>query len=258
MATTLIKKRVLVVAGTGNTGTGAATVRAFAKAGYDVACIGRTAEHLSKLCKDITNAGGNALPFCVENYSDQQLESTWHEIRRNFSNDKYIIRAALWNAGYGIWKPFLDLTPEEIRESLHINIEAAFSFSRYAIKTFKDNEIDPDNGARGTLIFTGATASIRGNVSTSAFAAGKFGLRALSQSLAKEFGKQNIHVAHAIIDGGIVTERSRQFRPEWDSDDKKAERLSPESIAQAYLYLVNQDQSAWTWELDLRPAHEKW
>jgi short-subunit dehydrogenase len=79
---------------------------------------------------------------------------------------------------------------------LQINIEAAFSFSRNAIKTFKENAIDPANGARGTLLFTGATASLRGNVTTSAFAAGKSGSRALSQSLAKEFGKQNIHVAH--------------------------------------------------------------
>jgi len=259
MATAAIRKQVLVVAGIGNSqGTGAATARAFTKAGYHIACIGRSAENLSKFGKEITEAGGYALPFCVENYSDQQLESTWHEIQRSFSKDKYIISAAVWNTGHGLWKPFLDITPEEVRETLQINVEAAFSFSRNVIKTFKENDINPANGARGTLIFTGATASLRGNVTTSAFAAGKFGLRALSQSLAKEFGKQNIHVAHTIIDGGILTDRSRQRRPEWDSDDKLAERLSPESIAQAYLYLVNQDQSAWTWELDLRPAHEKW
>ncbi|KAF8811369.1 short-chain dehydrogenase/reductase SDR [Phlegmacium glaucopus] len=253
------KKKVIVVAGIGNsTGTGAATVRAFTKAGYDVAFIGRTPENLHALAKEITEAGGYALAFPIQNYSNEQIESTWHEIRNKFSSDKYVIAAAVWNTGHGVWKPFLDITPEEIRESLQVNIEAAFSFSRYAIKTFKDNEIDPTNGARGTLIFTGATASLRGNVTTSAFAAGKFGLRALSQSLSKEFGKQDIHVAHVIIDGGILTDRSRERRPDWDTEDKKAERLSPESIAQAYLYLVNQDQSAWTWELDLRPAHEKW
>jgi len=255
----VIRKKVLVVAGVGNsTGTGAFTARAFTKAGYHVACIGRTAEHLTKLGNEIAEAGGYAHPFCVENYSDQQLESTWQQIRRHFTSDKYVISVAVWNTGHGVWKPFLDITPEEVRESLQVNVEAAFSFSRYAIKTFKDNDPDPANGARGTLIFTGATASLRGNVTTSAFAAGKFGLRGLSQSLAKEFGKQDIHVAHAIIDGGILTDRSRQRSPEWDSQDKTAERLSPESIAQAYLYLVNQDQSAWTWELDLRPAHEKW
>jgi len=255
----VIRKKVLVVAGVGNnSGTGAATARAFSKAGYHIACIGRSAENLSKLGKEITESGGHAIPFRVENYSDQQIESTWNEIRSHFSSDKYTITAALWNTAHGVWKPFLDITPEEVRECLQVNIEAAFSFSRSAIKTFKDNEIEPTNGARGTLIFTGATASLRGNLTTSAFAAGKFGLRALSQSLAKEFGKQNIHVAHTIIDGGILTDRLRQFRPEWDLEEKQAERLSPESIAQAYLYLVNQDKSAWTWELDLRPAHEKW
>ena len=141
-----------------------------------------------------------AIAFPVANYSDEQLESAWHDIRRNFSSDKYVITVAIWNTGHGIWKPFLDITPEEVRESLQINIEAAFSFSRNAIKTFIDNKIDLANGARGTLIFTGATASLRGNVTTSAFAAGKFGLRALSQSLSKEFGKQDIHVAHVSCD----------------------------------------------------------
>jgi len=258
----LNKIKVIVVAGVGNNaGTGAATVRAFIKAGYDAAYIGRsrpTENNQPTLADEITESGGNALAFSVKDYSDEQLESTWKEIRRSFPSNKYVISAAVWNTGHGVWKPFLDITPEEVREALHVNIEAAFSFSRNVIKTFKNNEIDPANGARGTLIFTGATASIRGNVTTSAFAAGKFGLRALSQSLSKEFGKQDIHVAHSIIDGGILTDRSLQRRPDWKSEDKKAERLSPEAIAQAYLYLVNQDQSAWTWELDLRPAHEKW
>ncbi|KAF9002184.1 hypothetical protein BDQ17DRAFT_1542485 [Cyathus striatus] len=113
-----------------------------------------------------------------------------------------------------------------------------------------------ENGKRGTLLFTGATASLRGNAVTSAFASGKFGTRALSQSLAKEFGKQNIHVAHAIIDGSILTDQSKNCGPEWEKNEDV--RLNADSIASSYLYLVNQDRSAWTWELDLRPAHEKW
>jgi len=123
---------------------------------------------------------------------------------------------------------------------------------------FKDLELN-EVGKRGTLIFTGATASIRGNVVTSAFAAGKHGLRALSQSLAKEFGKQNIHVAHAIIDGGILTDMARQrMTPEQAANPDPDARLTPEAIANAYLFLTRQDRSAFTWELDLRPAHEKW
>ncbi|THH07724.1 hypothetical protein EW146_g9223, partial [Bondarzewia mesenterica] len=113
-----------------------------------------------------------------------------------------------------------------------------------------------EKGKRGTLLFTGATASLRGNVTTSAFATGKFGLRALAQSLSKEFGKENIHVAHVIIDGGIVTDRSRARGEAWVNNPDV--RLEPDSIAKAYQYLTEQDRSAWTWELDLRPAHEKW
>ena len=105
------------------------------------------------------------------------------------------VRVALWNAGDAPWKKFLDITEDELAKSLQTHVTASFAFSRQAILAFKKNDVD-DKGRRGTLLFTGATASIRGNVITSAFAAGKFGLRALSQSLAKEFGKENIHVAH--------------------------------------------------------------
>ena len=116
----------------------------------------------------------------------------------------------------------MDVTPEDIKGVTETNIDGAFAFAHEVITEFKKNEIDPTTGKRGVLIFTGATSSIRGNVTTSAFSAGKFALRALSQSLAKEFGKQNIHVAHvgidpcnaflllilnllqAIIDGGLI------------------------------------------------------
>lgn len=94
-----------------------------------------------------------------------------------------------------MFKKFLDVTPEDIEQSTQVNIIAAFAFSRQAILTFKENEIEAGNGKRGALVFTGATASLRGNVFTSAFASSKFALRALSQSLSKEFGKENIHVS---------------------------------------------------------------
>lgn len=108
--------------------------------------------------------------------------------------DKSELRVAVWNAGNGVWKNFLNVTEQDIQTSLQVNVTAAFAFSRGAILAFKQNDLD-ENGSRGTLIFTGATAALRGNVTTSAFAAGKFGIRALSQSLAKEFGKENIHVS---------------------------------------------------------------
>jgi NAD(P)-dependent dehydrogenase (short-subunit alcohol dehydrogenase family) len=108
------------------------------------------------------------------------------------------VRAALWNAGDAAWGSFLDITEEQLAGSLQTHVTAAFAFSRQAVLAFQKNEID-GLGRRGTLLFTGATASLRGNTHTSAFAAGKFALRALSQSLAKEFGKQNIHVRPGLL-----------------------------------------------------------
>ena len=100
----------------------------------------------------------------------------------------------MYNAGQSVWKPFLQITPQEVSAVVQTNIEGAFAFAHEVITDLKQNSVEEPLGSRGSLIFTGATASIRGNVTTSAFSAGKHALRALSQSLAKEFGKENIHV----------------------------------------------------------------
>ncbi|KAF8874260.1 short-chain dehydrogenase/reductase SDR [Gymnopilus junonius] len=250
-------KRVLVVAGLGNgSGTGAATARLFAKQGYSVALIAR-GDSLTNIAQEINGSGGQATPFPVVSYSNDDLSKAWTAIHAKFPKPEYTVRVALFNAAGFVWKPFLEITPEDVQNSLQNNVAAAFTFARGAIQAFKENDIEEPSGKKGTLLFTGATASIRGNVLTSAFAAGKFGVRALSQSLAKEFGKENIHVAHSIIDGGILMNLQREMQSaEWIANENV--RLNPESIAASYLYLVNQDRSAWTWELDLRPAHEKW
>ncbi|KAF5376457.1 hypothetical protein D9615_008605 [Tricholomella constricta] len=255
--TSAAARRVLVVAGLGQgSGTGASAARLFSQAGYSVALVARGAETVNKLAQELNSNGGEASSFPVDAYSAKDINSVWNLIRAKYPAPNYTIGAAIFNVGQGMWKPFLDITPEDVRLSLEVNVEAAFAFSREAILTFKENEISEPAGKRGTLIFTGATASLRGNTTTSVFAAGKFGLRALSQSLAKEFGKDNIHVAHAIIDGGILSERLASMKPEVVNNANV--RLDPDSIAKSYLYLTNQDRSSWTWELDLRPAHERW
>jgi NAD(P)-dependent dehydrogenase (short-subunit alcohol dehydrogenase family) len=106
------------------------------------------------------------------------------------------IRVALYNAGFGVWKPFLQVTEDEVDKATDTNFKAAFAFAREAITAFQGQTIDENEGRgkRGTLLFTGATASLRGNTTTAAFSGGKFALRSLSQSLNKEFGKENIHV----------------------------------------------------------------
>ncbi|KAF9530584.1 hypothetical protein CPB83DRAFT_810461 [Crepidotus variabilis] len=244
-------KRVAVVLGLGKgTGTGASTARLFAKSGYEVALISRGGDHLENLGKDIKSNGGNAKTFPLASYSHEDVINAWAAVHKAFPKPEYVVRVAVFNGGWGAFKKFLDVTPEDVQTALQASVAAAFSFARGAILAFKDNDIDESNGKRGALIFTGATASTRGNVITSCFAAGKHGLRALSQSLGKEFGKENIHVAHSIIDGAVL------FDTTWKTTDRVG--LTPDSIAASYLYLVNQDKSAWTWELDLRPAHEKW
>jgi len=255
---------LIVVAGIGNgSGTGAATARLFAKAGYHVALLARGNDNLTKFKNELTSAGANATAFPVEDYSQKSLSSAFANIKSTYPNSP--LRVALWNAGSAVWKPFLEITPEEVQTVTDTNVVGAFSFAREVLQVFTTQEPEAateggfagDKQKKGTLLFTGATASVRGNTTTSAFAAAKHGIRALSQSLAKEFGKQNIHVAHAIIDGSILTAQSRlKDNAEWVANVNG--RLDPNSIAAAYEYLVKQDSSSWTWELDLRPAHEKW
>ncbi|GLB42612.1 putative short-chain dehydrogenase reductase sdr [Lyophyllum shimeji] len=222
--------------GKGN-GTGASSARLFTRAGYSVALVARGVDHLDKLSQELNAAGGEAAPFPVESYTPQNIKSVWDSIRAKYAAPNYRIDAAIFNVGHGVWKPFLEVTPEDVRTTLENSVEAGFAFSREAILTFKENEISESKGKRGTLIFTGATASLRG-------------IRP------QEFGKENIHVAHAIIDGVIATERLVERAP--DIVQNPDRRLSPDSIAESYLHLVNQDRSSWTWELDLRPAYEKW
>lgn len=158
--------------------------------------IARNPDHLNKLANEINSSGGEAAAFPVKDYAYKTIIGVFDTVTEHkwASPEKAEVRAALWNASSGAFKSFLNVTEEDLADSLQASVTAAFAFSRQAILTFQKNEID-NLGRRGTLLFTGATASIRGNVLTSAFAAGKFGLRALSQSLAKEFGKENIHVS---------------------------------------------------------------
>ncbi|KAJ6467442.1 hypothetical protein C8R45DRAFT_1020030 [Mycena sanguinolenta] len=251
---------VVVIAGVGNgSGTGAAAARLFAKEGYIVALISRGVESLNALASSINSSGGKADSFPVAAYGPDEVAAAFASIEARFPSPEYAITAAIFNAGHGVGKPFLQVTPEDVREFSKVDIETSFAFSRAVILAFQKNKPSPATGAKGTLIFTGATASLRGNVVTSAFSAAKFAVRALSQSLAKEFGKEDIH---AIIDGGIATNNTRGNRdtpPSGPVENTTPDsKLSPESIAKSYLYLVNQDQSSWTWELDLRPSHEKW
>ena len=150
-------------------------------------------------------------------------------------------------------KPFLELTDDEFFAGLEVSGKGAFLFSKAFLPLLlKGLQSSPENPP--SLIFTGATASIKANALMSSFNTGKFALRALSSSLAKEFGPQGVHVAHAIIDGVIDTPATK----EWMKDAGLDAKISPDAIAEAYWHLHTQPRSAFTWEIDIRPSVEKW
>ncbi|KAK7053453.1 hypothetical protein VNI00_004079 [Paramarasmius palmivorus] len=203
-----IRKPLLVVGGVGaGTGNGAAAAKLFAKAGYDVALIARGRESLEKLASEINThpeSKGQATPFPAQSYSHASLQSVFRSIWSHYPQDKTVFRVGIYNIGHATFKPFLESTPEELRTSLEVNVEAAWAFSREVVVKLlenKENEFFDENGGaleggKGTLIFTGATAALRGNRMTSIMSASKGANRNLSQSLAKELGPQGIHVAH--------------------------------------------------------------
>jgi len=139
----------------------------------------------------------------------------------------------------------LELSPEQFDDCFRANCSGAFYGAQQVLPAMVER-------GRGTIILTGATAALRGSARFAALATGKFGLRALAQSMAREFGPQGIHVAHVVIDGQINTPRLREAQPDRD----ESTTLSPESIAETYWQLHAQDPTAWTLELDLRPAPE--
>ena len=161
------------------------------------------------------------------------------------------IEVAVFNIGANVRFGITDTTAQVYRKVWEMAAFAGFLMGREVAKQMITRR-------RGTIIFTGATASIRGGVGFSAFSGAKAALRMLAQSMARELGPQNIHVAHSIIDGGIDTEFIRSIRP--DFQDAKANDLvlSPDAIAEQYVALHKQHRSAWTHELDLRPWGENW
>ncbi|KAL8281489.1 hypothetical protein RQP46_006173 [Phenoliferia psychrophenolica] len=256
-----------IIAGLGNsTGTGAATARLFASKGFRVALISRTPSELQKFAEELTSAGGVAAAFPVTQYTVPEITSAFAAIEAKWPSvvGQSGVRFALWNAGSSTWGKLLEITPAQIQESVDVNIVGAFAFAQESVKAILNatGEVEKKEGNRGTIVFTGATAALRGGNGFAAFAAGKFGIRAIAQSAAREYGPEGIHIAHAIIDGGILTDRAATRyadKPELMakySDPRKV--LLPESIAKSYWYLHEQDASAWTQELDLRPSHEKW
>ena len=241
------------IAGVGaSAGLGAAVARRFARGGLAVALTGRTAQRLDAVAQEIRNAGGvaHALPGDLADPAQaQRLASRLRALGP--------LHAAVFNVGNAVRGGALELTAEQFEQAWRTGTFAGFVFAREALQALLANGADPASPlGRGSLVFTGATASVRGGAKFAAFAAAKAGLRSLAQSLAREFGPQGIHVAHVVIDGGIDGERLRTAAPQRALDAGADGLLAPGAIAEAYWQLHTQHRSAWTHELDLRPFKE--
>lgn len=222
-------------------GLGAAISRRFAREGFKVALLARSPKSTDPVREEIESAGGEALAVEADATDAASVARAFEEVRDSLGDPEVFV----YNAGAFRMGGILDLSPEDFDSCFKANCAGAFYASRHVLPAMLER-------GRGTVIFTGATASLRGSARFSALATGKFGLRALAQSMAREFGQQGIHVAHAIIDGQIDTPRVREMSP----GREEVTMLSPDAIAEAYWQLFRQDPTAWTLELDLRPSVE--
>ncbi|KAH8881054.1 NAD(P)-binding protein [Thozetella sp. PMI_491] len=243
-------KFFVVVIGAGP-GTGKAAAVRFSKA-YPVVLLTRSAESYREGVEEITKAGGKAIGITADAADAQSLDTAFETIRRELPDHKLAV--AVYNVGGGLkLAPFLELKAEDWDASLANNARGLFIFAQKTIPLLLDSVADA--AYPPTLLITGATASIRGSARWAAAAAGLNARRALGQSLAREFGPQGVHVAHAIVDGVIDIPRTKGYTTV--NGGVKDGKISPDAIADTYWHLHTQHRSAFTQELDIRPFVEK-
>jgi NAD(P)-dependent dehydrogenase (short-subunit alcohol dehydrogenase family) len=230
---------------------GAAVARRCAAGDLKVCIARRDAAKSQAVVDEIAAQGGTARAFSI----DARQEGEVRELFATVERDVGPIRLCLFNAGSNVNTPLTGTSSTLFRKAWELACYGGFLTGREAARYMVPR-------AEGTILFTGATASLRGGPGFAAFASAKFGLRALAQSMARELGPKNIHVAHLVIDGGVDSEaiRKRMRARLGDAvDSLPADSLiRTSSIAEAYWSLHLQPRDAWTHELDLRPAIEKW
>lgn len=241
-------KPICLIIGAGDY-IGAAIAKRFAKGGYHIAMGRRRGEMFAPLITEIEAEGGFATGYTW----DARKEETAEEMFAKVEADLGPIDICIFNVGGNVYFPIADTTERVFRKIWEMCAYAAFLSGREAAKYMVPRE-------KGSIFFTGATASMKGNAGFAAFASGKFALRGLAQAMARELGPKNIHVAHLIIDAGVDTEfvRDRKRQAGIDPNDLPEDTLmNPISIAEAYWYLHHQPRDGWTHELDIRPFAEK-
>jgi NAD(P)-dependent dehydrogenase (short-subunit alcohol dehydrogenase family) len=238
--------KVALVIGAGDA-TGGAIARRFAREGFTACVTRRTAEKLAPLVARIESEGGKARAFGSDARKEEQMVSLVETIEREVGP----IEVAVFNIGANVRFPIRETTARVYFKVWEMAAFAGFLMGREVAKAMVPR-------GRGTILFTGATASVRGGAGFSAFSGAKHALRALAQSMARELGPQGIHIGHVVIDGAIDTEFIRSNFPERAALKDRDGILDPEAIAEAYWQLHCQPKSAWTQEMDLRPWIETW
>lgn len=221
----------------------------FARDGYQ-ACLSRRPRHtddLKQLADSIRSEGNIAYALPI----DARDEDAMVGLVEHIENEIAPIKVAVFNIGANVNFPAGETTARIYRKIWELAAFSGFLMGREVAKRM-------DTRGRGTILFTGATANLRGGPGYAAFAGAKFALRALAQSMARELGPRNIHVAHIVIDGAIDSNFIRQNLPDVDAKRAQDAILSPDDIAANYVMLHNQPRTAWTHELDLRPWKETW
>ena len=238
-------KAVLVV-GAGDA-TGGAIARRFAREGFAACVTRRHADKLAPLVAAIESAGGTARAFGSDARKEEDVVALVDTIEREVGP----IEVAVYNIGANVNFPIRETTARVFHKVWEMACFGGFLMGREAAKRMVPR-------GRGTILFTGASASMRGRSGYAAFASAKHGLRAVAQSMARELGPQGIHVAHVVIDGAIDTAWIRENFPERAALKGEDGILNPDAIAENYCQLHRQPRSAWTHELDLRPWMENW
>jgi len=226
-------------------GLGASLAKFFAEKGLHVLIAGRSEDKLHKVADTIRHAGRTVTTVIA----DATVERDVAHLFKMAQLDGYPIDIAAYNVDSNIPSPLLETDTETFTTLWRQNCLGAFLFGREAVNAMKAQQ-------KGTLFFTGATASLRAKPPFTGFAAAKAGLRALAQGIAREFGPQGIHVVHAIIDGVIDGERARDQFPEYVKAKGEDGLLQLDAIVETYWAIHKQHPSAWTHELDLRPFKE--
>ena len=226
-------------------GLGSSLAKKFAKEGHHVFAVRRerNSRKLNLLCNEINESGGLATARPSDARDEEQVKNLFSEVAKSGQIDLVV-----FNIGANVFFPIEDTTSRVFRKIWEMGTFAGFLVGREAAKHMKD---------KGTIIFTGATASMRGGSGFAAFSSAKFGLRAVAQSLARELGPKGIHVAHTVIDGAIDHPWIKENFPDIHKLKDVDGILNPDHIAEAYYNLHLQEKTAWTHELDLRPYMEK-